>query len=315
MTKISRPFHGRGAQALLLLLAIAVLAAGCNNGNGPTKQHSEPVAHLTIGSKAYTEQIILLKLLSIYLKEKGYAVTEVPNMTSSVVRSALEEGHVDLYWEYTGTALMLYHQRAAESDVHSAYRMIHNLDRDVGLTWLAQTQVNSTYVLLMRRDRANDLGIASTSDLREHINQHNPGFLFASSGEFLERVDGLEGLQQHYGFRFQPDNISKMDTNLIYTALRDDQVDVISGIATDGRISKYNLLALEDDLNFFPAYTAVPVVRTELLQRQTELKALINAIPPLLDTATIKEMTYLVDVERQDVFEVVRAWLYKNKLL
>ncbi len=259
--------------------------------------------------------MILLKILSIYLKEQNYDVSEVHYMATPVVRSALEQGQIDVYWEYTGTALRLFYNHQAEANPQVAYQLISQLDHDKGLIWLNMTPANSTYSILMRRDKADHLGIKSISDLADYIQREKPDFLFASSAEFHTRVDGLSGLQQKYGFTFRESKTRRMETKLLYNALREDQFDVVAGIATDGRVDYYDLLELDDDLEFFPAYNGVPVIRQQLLEQNPKLKELINRIPALISNETLKQLTYQVDVERRDVFEVVRAWLKQNKLL
>lgn len=298
---------------LLALLLLGLIA--CKGVNEASADVTGKKGRITIGCKMHTEQMILMKILSIYLKEHGYDVSEVHYMPTQVARAALEEGNIDLYWEYTGTALRIFYHQKAEANPQVAYQAISRLDRDKGLHWLNMTPANSSYSILMRRDKAEELGISSLSDLATYINRHAPGFLFASSSEFHSRVDGLIGLQLKYGFRFGQGKAQQTETRLLYNALREDQFDVVAGIATDGRIARYDLVELVDDLNFFPAYNGAPVIRRQLLERYPELEAQINRIPGLIDNATLKELTYQVDVERRDVFEVVRHWLEHNSLL
>ncbi len=155
--------------------------------------------------------MILLKILSIYLKEQNYDVSEVHYMATPVVRSALEQGQIDVYWEYTGTALRLFYNHQAEANPQVAYQLISQLDHDKGLIWLNMTPANSTYSILMRRDKADHLGIKSISDLADYIQREKPDFLFASSAEFHTRVDGLSGLQQKYGFTFRESKTRRME--------------------------------------------------------------------------------------------------------
>ena len=254
-------------------------------------------------------------MTSIYLKEHGYVVTEVPNLASRVAREALERGKIDLYWEYTGTALVTYYGRPAETDPRRAYQEVKELDRPRGLVWLDRSLLNSTYAILMRRDKAQAWGVSTISDLAAVVRDQKRKLLFASGSEFAQRRDGLPGLQRRYGFAFPEDQVSKMDTGLLYNALKDDQVDVVAGIATDGRIDRFDLVALKDDLAFFPAYTGVPVVRKACLERHPGLEELINRLPPLLDTETMMQLTSLVDVEHEDVVAVVRDWLSRQGLI
>jgi osmoprotectant transport system substrate-binding protein len=300
---------------LTLIIFCLVTLSGCDRQQISVKKQQSEKVQIKVGCKMHTEQMILMKILSIYLKEQGYDVSEVHYMSTPVARAALESGKIDLYWEYTGTALRLFYHHPAESNPQIAYQTIGSLDRDKGLVWLNMTPSNSTYSILMQRDKAEKLGITSISELAAYMDKEKPGFLFASSSEFYNRVDGLVGLQLKYGFAFQNDNVSKVETKLLYNALREDQFDVISGIATDGRIAHYDLLELKDDLAFFPAYNGAPVIRQQMLEQYPELKGLINRIPALVSNQTLKHLTYQVDVERRDVFEVVRSWLKQKQLL
>lgn len=305
-------------RTLLGVVLVALVAAGqvgCERARTSAVKSEERKIPIRLACKMHTEQLILMKILSIYLKERGYDVSEVHYMTTPVARAALEKGKIDLYWEYTGTALRLFYDHPAEANPQIAYQTISRLDLEKGVVWLSMTPANSTYSILMRRDKAEALGISSLSELAAYVRREAPGFLFASSSEFHSRVDGLEGMQHTYGFAFQRDRITQSETKLLYGALRDDLYDVVAAIATDGRIARYGLFELEDDLEFFPAYNGAPVIRQALLEKQPELRGLINRVPGLVSNATLKELTYQVDVERRDVFEVVRAWLEQNRLL
>jgi osmoprotectant transport system substrate-binding protein len=300
------------------MLMIVILAA-CNsnatsqeteeNGEGNSK------GKITIGGKDFTEQQILSKITSIYLKENGYDVEEANNMGSTVVRSALENGQIDTYWEYTGTALVIYQKQQVETDPNQAYEKVKTKDEENGITWLNKANFNNTYAILMKKELADKLGIQTISDLASYINNKDSSLKFASNAEFYAREDGVKGLQKHYGFKFPPKNVVKMDSGLLYTALKDGQVDVSVGFATDGRIKGFELVALEDDKQFFPAYNAAPVVRKDVLEKYPEVADLLNDIADRLDTETMMELNYMVDVEHQDVSEVSRKWLEEEGLV
>ncbi len=301
----------------LLFFCLCLLFLGaCERGG---EQNNPAIADqkvsLTIGGKDFTEQRILSKMTAIYLKEKGYQVNEVGSMASAVVRLALENNQIDLYWEYTGTALVLYQKQPAEADPERAYAKVSGKDKEKQLIWLNKADFNNTYAFLMQRDKAKELGIVTISDLANLVSENPQQIVFASNAEFYARTDGIQGLQVKYRFEFPLQNVVRMDTGLLYDALKNDEVDVSVGFATDGRIKGYRLVALEDDLQFFPAYSASPVVRQEVLEKNPEIAVLINSISERLDTDTIIKLNYLVDVEHQDVAEVVREWLSAQELL
>lgn len=314
MKIITRNLRSACTCFLLFLLPLYFLA--CEQGGGlDTSLPKGKKVTLTIGSKDFTEQRILSKMTAIYLKEQGYEVNEVGGMASAVARSALENRRIDLYWEYTGTALVIYQKQPPEADPEQAYAKVNRRDKEHHLVWLDKADFNNTYAFLIRKEKAKELGLATISDLARVVRQNTPQLIFASNAEFYAREDGIQGLQAKYRFVFPPHNVVKMDTGLLYGALKNDEVDVSVGFATDGRIKAFDLIVLQDDLLFFPAYNAAPVVRQEILEKNPEIALLLNRISQRLDAATIIRLNYLVDVEHQDVAEVVREWLKAQNLI
>jgi osmoprotectant transport system substrate-binding protein len=299
-----------------LLFAVILLfsLAACNSstsGGGSGKEKGK----VTVGGKDFTEQQILAKITSIYLKEKGFDVEEASNMGSSVVRSALENGQIDTYWEYTGTGLVVYQKQKVETDSDKAYEKVKENDKKNGITWLNKANFNNTYAILMKKETADKLGVKTISDLAKLMKSNPEKLKFASNAEFYAREDGVKGLQKLYGFEFPSKNVVKMDSGLLYNALKDGQVDVSVGFATDGRIRGFNLVILKDDKQFFPAYNGVPVVSQKVADKNPELPKLLNKLADLLDNDTMMSLNYAVDVEHKDVTEVSRVWLEKEGLL
>jgi osmoprotectant transport system substrate-binding protein len=306
---------GIGIIVLVMLITVSILAA-CGNSNtqGSASSDNQSKGEITVGGKDFTEQHLLTKITSIYLKEKGYDVKEASGMGSTVVRQALENGQIDLYWEYTGTSLVIFNKQPAESDPDIAYKKVKELDKEKGLIWLNKADINNTYAIMMREKQANELGIKTISDLANYVN-NNKDIKFASNAEFYAREDGIKGLEKKYGFKFPSKNVVKMDSGLLYNALKDGQVDVSVGFATDGRIKGFNLVTLEDDKKFFPAYNAAPVVREETLKKNEGLEDLLNELSSHLNTETMIKLNYMVDVEHKDVAEVAREWLLSKNLI
>ncbi|KAF0819708.1 Osmoprotectant ABC transporter, substrate-binding protein OsmX [Bacillus sp. ZZV12-4809] len=291
------------------LTACGSSSANSEGGGGDSK------GKVTIGGKDFTEQQILSKVTSIYLKESGFDVEEASNMGSAVVRSALENGQIDIYWEYTGTGLVVYQKQEVETDPDKAYEKVKENDKKNGVTWLNKANFNNTYAILMKKDTAEKMGVKTISDLAKVV-KDDPGKLkFASNAEFYAREDGVKGLQKLYGFRFPSKNVVKMDSGLLYNALKDGQVDVSVGFATDGRIKGFDLVILEDDQQFFPAYNGVPVVREEVAEKSPEVSELLNKLAGLLDNETMMSLNYSVDVEHKDITEVSRNWLKEQGLV
>lgn len=297
----------------ILMLSLVFTLGACGDSDAAGSSGKGSKGKITVGGKDFTEQLVLSKITSIYLKEKGYDVEEASNMGSTVVRSALENGQIDLYWEYTGTALVVYQKKDVESDPDITYQIVKETDEPNGLVWLDKAQINNTYALLMRKERASELGIKTVSDLANHVNNVDDSIKFASNAEFYAREDGIKGLQKLYDFEFSSKNVTRMDSGLLYNALKDDQVDVSVGFATDGRIKGFDLIALEDDQSFFPAYNAAPVMREEVVT--DEVSELLNQLSAKLDTDVMMSLNYNVDVEHKDIAEVSREWLVQEGLV
>ena len=297
---------------LMLTLMLSLLSA-CNNDTDSTASASDK--KLVVGAKNFTEQFVLSKILAVYLKENGYDVEEKNNMASQVVRQALENKQVDLYWEYTGTSLVNYNKLDPISDSVKAYEKVKEVDKENGLIWLDQSAVNNTYTLMMKEDKANELGIKSISDLADYINKNAGELSLGTDAEFATRPDGIKGVEKVYGFGFGSSNIKKMDVGLFYQALRDGQVDVATGFSTDSRIKAFNLVNLEDDMNFFPAYNAGITVHEKSLEKYPELEELLKPLAEKLTTKTMTDLNYQVDIEEKSETEVARAWLTENGLI
>jgi len=273
------------------------------------------VKAIRIGVKGFAEQRILARISAILLRSHGFAVSEQHDLTTRVIRPALENGHIDLCWEYTGTALVVHHGTPALKDPAAAYAAIRQLDAARGLLWLAPSPLNSSYTLMLRRPDSERLGIRLISDLAAHVRQSPDDLFFAIDGEFDTRPEGLSMLQQAYGFAVPPDRVVYLNRSDIYAAVRDSSVDVAMGYATDGRIPAYGLVNLVDDRDFFPVYTAAPVLRQEVADRHPELVEPLNRLTPHLTETAVLRLTYLVEVEGREIDAVARQWLEESELL
>lgn len=271
-------------------------------------------ADITVGGKNFTEQQILASMTDQYLQAKGYDVDKRAGMGSAVVRRAQENGQIDLYWEYTGTSLITYNKVTEKLSPEDTYQRVKSLDAEKGLVWLNPSDANNTYALTMRSAEAEAKGIESISDLAGVINGGDE-LTFASNAEFYAREDGLRPLQKTYEFEFGRPNIKRMDFGLTLPALRDEQVDVSIAYSTDGRIPAYDLVTLEDDKDFFPAYALTPVVRQETLDENPELADQMNALSALLNDDTMASLNASVDVDGNNIEDVAHDFLEQHDLL
>jgi osmoprotectant transport system substrate-binding protein len=236
-------------------------------------------------------------------------------MGSAAVRAALENGQVDVYWEYTGTGLGVYHKITDKfPSAQAAYQKIKELDAPKGIVWLNMSTVNNTYGFAMNRDDAQKRGIVTMSDLAKAMNG-GAKLTFASNAEFYARPDGLPGWQQAYGFEFDRDNVKRMDTGLTYSALKDRQVDTAVVFATDGRIPAFNFVVLKDDKNYAAPYNLTPVVRKEILDKNPKLADALNAVAAKLNDENMAKLNASVDVDKKTPEEVAEAFLKANGLI
>jgi len=269
---------------------------------------------IVVGGKNFTEQQIIAEITAQYLKAKGLNVDKRVGLGTAALRQAQEAGQIDVYWEYTGTSLITFNKVSEKLDPAATYARVKELDAAKGLVWLNPSKANNTYGLAMRRKDATEKGIASLSDLAAKLNA-GAKLKLACNAEFYARPDGLAPLEKAYGFQFGRENVVRMDTGLVYQALRDGQVDVGLVFATDGRIPAFDFVVLKDDKGFFPNYAMTPVVRKAVLDREPKLAGLLNALSAKLDDATMAKLNAAVDVDKKSVEEVATAFLKQQGLI
>ena len=269
---------------------------------------------VVVGGKNFTEQQIMAAMTSQLLAAKGFKPEVKAGMGSAVLRQAQENGQVDVYWEYTGTSLITYNKIQDRLSPTDTYNKVKEMDAAKGLVWLNPSKANNTYGLAMNIDDAKKHGIASISDLSAKI-KGGAKLSFASNAEFYARPDGLKPLEEKYGFEFGRDNVKRMDTGLVYQALKERQVDVGLVFATDGRIPAFNFVMLRDDKGYFPSYALTPVVRKQWLDANPKAAEALNALSAKLDDATMGRLNATVDVEKKTVEEVAQTFLKSQGLI
>ena len=270
---------------------------------------------IVVGGKSFTEQQIMTAMTVELLKAKGFNPDRKAGMGSAAVRAALENGQVDVYWEYTGTGLGVFNKITDKfASAEETYKRIKEVDGAKGLVWLNMSQVNNTYGFAMNRDQAQKLNIVTMSDLAKAV-KGGAKLTFASNAEFYARPDGLPGWQTAYGFEFDRDNVKRMDTGLVYSALKDRQVDVGVVFATDGRIPAFNFVVLKDDKHYAPWYNLTPVVRKEILDKYPKIADPLNALAAKLNDETMAKLNASVDGDKKTVEEVASGFLKSNGLI
>ena len=263
---------------------------------------------IVVGGKNFTEQQIMAEMTNQLLQAKGFKTDKRAGLGTAPLRQAQEAGQIDLYWEYTGTSLITFNKVQDKLDAAATYARVKELDAAKGLVWLNPSKANNTYALAMRKADAAAKGIRTLSDLAAKV-KAGPALKFGCNAEFYARPDGLTPMQNTYGFEFGRENVVRMDTGLVYAALRDSQVDVGLVFATDGRIPAFDFVVLADDKGFFPSYALTPVVRKETLDKNPKLAEALNALSAKLDDATMAKLNALVDVDKKTVEEVAAGFL------
>ena len=297
-------------------LAASVLwASGCASGvsDTATRDTARSADTIVVGGKNFTEQLLVAEMTRHLLAANGFTVDLRDGMGSDVVRAAQESGQIHIYWEYTGTGLITHNGFTDELPPGGIYQKVKELDAQRGLVWLDPSRANNTYALAMNRAEADELGIATLTDLAREVNARTDDrdrhLTLASNAEFYARADGLRPLQEAYGFEFRRQDIMRMVSGLTYQALRDHYVDVAVVFATDGRIPAFDFVVLVDDEAYFPAYELTPVVRQEVLDANPNIANLLNALSATLDDEIMATLNARVDVERETIENVARAFV------
>lgn len=294
---------------ILYLVTVAVLAlvvAGCGgSGSGDKK--------ITVGGKNFTEQDILVEIVKQTVEgNSDIKVATKPFLGgTTVVASAIDRGDLDIYVEYTGTGLLHILKMPLEPDSQKAYDIVKKEYAErKNITWLKPLGFNNTYTLTMRKAQVDELGIETISDLIPISSK----LTFACEAEFVERPDGLPGLEKAYsGLKFS--KVSSMDAGLMYGAVRDGQVDVIDAFATDGRISVFDLKVLRDDKKFFPPYFAAPIIRNDTLKKYPELEGILNKLADKLTDEEMAQLNAQVDLEKKSPQTVANGWLKSKGII
>jgi osmoprotectant transport system substrate-binding protein len=290
--------------AICLVSLLCFVGASCRK---PTKPR------LTIGSKFFTEQVILAELLAQHIE----ALTNIPverktNLGGTLlVHKALLAGDLDLYVEYTGTALTAVLNESPVTDNSAAIynRVKQQYAQRFNLELTEPLGFENTFAMVIRGEDADSLHLRTMSDLAPVAPKWHAGVGY----EFLERPDGFRGWSDRYNLHFAtPPNV--MDLGLLYRALVDHQVDIVAGNSTDGLIDSLRLAALEDDKHYFPPYDAVPIVRHDAFEKFPQLRHALADLHNKISAAEMRHLNSQVDADQRDVAAVVRAFRASKNL-
>jgi osmoprotectant transport system substrate-binding protein len=287
---------------VVLLIFVATLAS-CGRGRSGA---------IVIGSKNFSEQALLGEILAQRIEGRTHLpVTRRFYLAGSYIcQQALLAGRIDMYVEYTGTALTAILHDPVERDSAAVFERVRNEYRQrFGLQVMPSLGFDNTFAIVIRGEDARRLNLKSISDAARYTPRWRAGFGF----EFSERPDGYPGLAQLYGLHFA-EAPRILDLGLLYRALLERQVDLVAGNSTDGLLAARDLVMLEDDKRYFPPYDAVPVVRPETLARHPEVAAALAALAGKISTAEMQRMNYAVDGEHRDAADVAGEFLRSKGL-
>lgn len=289
-------------------MAIMVLSLLLVTGCGPEGDDGAGKPKIIVSSKNFTEQLIVGNMVGLLMEDAGYPVDYKLRLGGTgLVHEALVNGEINVYIEYTGTALTVMLKEDPLSDPDEVYERVKEAYQEKwNLVWLEPWGFNNTYTVTMQREVARELGIEKISDLKDKAGD----LVIGATQEFIPRPDGLAGLEEAYGFKFK--EAKGMDPGLMYQALKEGEVDAISGFATDGRIPALDLINLVDDLGYFPPYYAAPVVRGDLLEKDPGIAEVLNKLAYKIDDTVMAELNYKVDGDKKDPAAVAKKFLQDN---
>lgn len=291
--------------ALLVVILVAIIGgiwAWHNNQSSEAQQSSTTIR---VGSKDFTENLVIAEIYALALEDNGYTVERVSNISSSLIHNSIVNDEIDLYPEYTGTGLLSVLGEDMETDPEKVYKTVKKeYEEQFNLTWLDYASANDSQGLVIRTETANLLNIKTISDLQAHASE----LRFASQGEFDEREDGLPGLEKTYGtFNWKSSKV--YDNSLKYSVLENDEADVTPAYTTEGQlVNTDEFTLLEDDKQFWPPYNLAPVVRDNILNDNPDIKTILNNISAKLDTETVTELNAKVDVDGQEYTDVAKEY-------
>jgi osmoprotectant transport system substrate-binding protein len=296
-------FSGRRG-ILVSAILLALLLSSC------APSHSD---HIVVGSKNFTESLMLGELLAQQIEAHTRLKVERRFYLAGtyICQQAMLSGRIDIYPEYTGTALTAILKQQVGSNKTEVYQRVKNeYETRLGLTLGPPLGFNNTFALEIRGDDARRLKLTTLSQAAAYTPQWRAGFGY----EFMERPDGYTGLAAAYGLHFAtPPRI--MDLGLLAPALRDHQIDIAAGNATDGLIPALDLFVLEDDRHYFPPYEAVAVVRQQTLQQHPEVAQALSDLGNRITDQEMRKLNYALDGQHRDVKDVANEFLRSKGLI
>src|SRR2546421_1009483 len=299
-----RAARGARKRSVLRRVAWAALALAIAAGLALAAWRSAARADVVVGSKDFTESVILAELVSQMLEARGLKVERRYELGGNLTHDSLVAGRIDAYPEYTGTSLMTILKHPPSTDARAVYEQVkreyaERFDVEVS----PPLGFEDTFAILVRSTDARRLNLKTISDVTTYAPKWRAGF----GQDFMSRKDGYEGFARAYDLQFA-ERPREMDLSLSYRALADRGVDIIAGNSTDGMIATLGLTQLEDDRHYFPPYEAVILARRDTLARLPQMREVIQKLAGAISTDEMRRLNFEVDGEKRAAADVVREW-------
>lgn len=307
-----------------LVFCLLVFLVGCGAGGGDGDEiagdqfrlsGTQRDAQFAVGSEDFTEQQVLGQIAIEVLSAADATVIDRTGLGGNeAVRQALEDGEIDLYWEYTATGWLVHlSETRSITDPQKQYEAVRRQDlRENDVAWLEPAPGNDTYAIAATEETQEELDVRSISDLGRLVEERpeDATLCFNNDDDFRSRFDGLPGMERAYGFQFPEQNLIEVAVDAVYGAVDEGEICNFGVVfTTSGFIEDLNLRLLEDDRDFFAVYNPSLNIRKALLDEYPQLQEVFDPISERLDTKTLRELNYAVDVEGESPETVARRWL------
>jgi len=300
--------------AIAAAIALAVVGSAATTTSANAAGKSLKGVSVIVGSKDFTESIVLSKIVKQFILANGGKVVDKTNIKgSSTTREAMVSGDINMYWEYTGTAWLVYQK---QTDVNIApdvlYKKVVAGDKAAKVTWLPMTSFNDTYAWAITKANATKYGIKTYSDLAKKL---PAGSAWCVESEFQSRPDGWAGFKKAYSISDSNITTKVLDTGAIYQATKDGQCMVGEVFATDGRIGALGLMVPQEDISYFPPYNAALTMTDATAKKYPQLVKALAPIAAKISNATMQNLNARVDVLGEDADTVAKSFLSASGLV
>ena len=300
--------------AIAAAIALAVVGSAATTSAANAAGTSLKGVNVIVGSKDFTESIVLSKIVKQMILANGGSVVDKTNIKgSSTTREAMVSGDINMYWEYTGTAWLVY-QKQTDVNISPAdlYKKVVAGDKKNKVTWGPMTSFNDTYAWAITKANATKYGIKTYSDLAKKL---PAGASWCVESEFQSRPDGWAGFKTKYGISDSNITTKVLDTGAIYQATKDGQCMVGEVFATDGRIGALGLMVPTEDISYFPPYNAALTMPDAVAKKYPQLVKALAPIAAKISNATMQNLNARVDVLGEDADTVAKSFLSASGLV